>query len=423
MQAPATRSPTSPGPQLPPLMQAPATPLSVRHGPFGQDLQYGPPRGPGYGVIHELRGPVAPNLGSFSTVRPRRRLRGPSAGPAELAGGLRSALEGPDRGRGDARPAARHGRVSARGPVGRDRGRGTQRNARRNRRPTVESADVATCDLKTSVPWPLRARPTIRRPVRGPLPGYPRRSTPRGRFRAGYPPAAHHLVTEGRRRDSRIHDGVRTLVPDAPVFLTRRSLHPVRRSRRSLLARSRRPAPSRVRRPGPLPRRGRRWRSIAGAGHNETPEGTNRSAGPSPPDASTCDSVSDEPRSAASTADASTCDAALGPSWPLRARPTVRPAPRSWLWGYPRTSRAGRAESRVVLHGPSTAPAPRSSGGSGRARRGALGQRSRGQTADSDRTGRPSGPTLNGSWARDGGSAGHRSHRRSRGPTTRLRAG
>ena len=36
-------------------MQAPASPLPVRHGPFGQDLLYGRAAHAGYGVIHELR--------------------------------------------------------------------------------------------------------------------------------------------------------------------------------------------------------------------------------------------------------------------------------------------------------------------------------------------------------------------------------
>ena len=45
-----------------------------------------------------------------------------------------------------------------------------------------------------------------------------------------------------------------------------------------------------------------------------------------------------EPRSVVVTADASTCDHAFGPSWPLRAEPTVRARWRVWLWAYPRTS-------------------------------------------------------------------------------------
>ena len=45
-----------------------------------------------------------------------------------------------------------------------------------------------------------------------------------------------------------------------------------------------------------------------------------------------------EPRSVVVAADASTCDDAFGPSWPLRAEPTVRARWRVWLWAYPRTS-------------------------------------------------------------------------------------
>jgi hypothetical protein len=43
------------GPTSSPPMQAPASPLPVRHGPFGQDLMYGRAGHPGYGVIHQLR--------------------------------------------------------------------------------------------------------------------------------------------------------------------------------------------------------------------------------------------------------------------------------------------------------------------------------------------------------------------------------
>jgi hypothetical protein len=48
--------PSSLGPNSSPPMQAPASSRPVRHGPFGQDLMYGPVHPPGYGVIHQLQG-------------------------------------------------------------------------------------------------------------------------------------------------------------------------------------------------------------------------------------------------------------------------------------------------------------------------------------------------------------------------------
>ncbi len=166
-------------------MQAPATPLSVRHGPFGQDLQYGPVVVPGYGVIHEL---------GVRSEESALVLHGPSTrpGPGTRAGSSRSGLQGPLGGFEQDRQAT---------PVEDEGGRrsgggGHNETPEGTSGPAVESADVATCDLKTSVPWPLRARPTVRRSDRWPLPGYPRASLTTGRFSGGYPPLAHRTALE-----------------------------------------------------------------------------------------------------------------------------------------------------------------------------------------------------------------------------------
>ena len=106
------------------------------------------------------------------------------------------------------------------------------------------------------------------------------------------------------------------------------------------------------------------------------------------------------PRSVLVAADASTCDAAVGPSWPLRARPTIRAAGSRWLWGYPRTWRLGRhsrARCPRSVHGPDrpdacgagelSARAARRSGRAGRPgrpRRGAP-RRTSGAQAPTDR--------------------------------------
>ena len=69
-------------------MQAPATSLSVRHGPFGQNQRYGRPGRSGYGLIHELRG---------WDGHSERVVHGPSTDPATTCpgDGLGSALERP----------------------------------------------------------------------------------------------------------------------------------------------------------------------------------------------------------------------------------------------------------------------------------------------------------------------------------------
>ena len=64
MQAPATRVSSDPDPSSSPLMQASATPLMGRSGPFRQDLPYGRGLASGYGVIHELW----PGLGHLPSV-------------------------------------------------------------------------------------------------------------------------------------------------------------------------------------------------------------------------------------------------------------------------------------------------------------------------------------------------------------------
>ncbi len=135
-------------------------------------------------------------LRSFSTVRPRRRSRGRSRVlPIRPRAATRRGRGGSAGRAGRERPARppRHRSGRWAGPSG-ARGLRAQRNARRNRRFAVESADVATCDLKTSIPWPLRARPTIRGAPHGPLRGYPRASPTGGPFWGGYPPFAHRAA-------------------------------------------------------------------------------------------------------------------------------------------------------------------------------------------------------------------------------------
>ncbi len=164
-------------------------------------------------------------------------------------------------------------------------------NARRNRRSSAESPRASSSGLKAPAHRPLRAKSTMTCPAGPWLPAYPRPSRLGGRNQGGCPPPVHVAAEH---------------------------------------------------------------REVRGPGRNETPEGTNRSAGPFPPMQAPATRFL-EPRSVVVTADASTCDHAFGPSWPLRAEPTVRARWRVWLWAYPRTSDRTGASERVV-HGPSTEP-------------------------------------------------------------------
>ena len=182
-------------------------------------------KGPGPGLATGLstnfdRSRVNPSV--LSTVRPRTRWRkGWSCGPGDSDGA--SAWCSPARS-----GSSDDGLRVCRQRPGRSEGRQAARprpgrrqgNARRNRRTLAESPRASSSGLKASAHRPLRARITMPGVARPWLPAYPRPSSLQGRFPGGFPPPIHRSVERHR---------------------------------------------------------------AAEPGHNETPEGTNRFAGPFPP--------------------------------------------------------------------------------------------------------------------------------------------
>ena len=165
------------------------------------------------------------NPSVLSTVRPRTRWwKGSSSGPGDSGGGVRQELAGPALvlgGRASGVSAATRAiGGKAGGQAARPRPGRKQGNARRNRRTLAESPRASSSGLKASAHRPLRAGITMPGVARPWLPAYPRPSSLQGRFPGGFPPLIHD---PGETTASR------------------------------------------------------------GAGHNETPEGTNRFAGPFPP--------------------------------------------------------------------------------------------------------------------------------------------
>ena len=138
--------PPYPGPNSTPLMQAPASSLPVRHGPFGQNQRYGRPgRLWLWGYPRTSRSGSADRR-SLSTVRPRS--------PRPSLSGRRPRGQ---RSSGQRDPPGRRA-IPARSSSGPGGGHG---NARRNRRSSAESPRASSSGLKASVHRPLRARPTM----------------------------------------------------------------------------------------------------------------------------------------------------------------------------------------------------------------------------------------------------------------------
>ena len=313
-------------------------------------------------------------------------------------------------------------------------------------RSVVAAADASTCDVAFGPSWPLRAKPTIRAARSFWLWAYPRTSRLGRPFRARCPRSVHGpgdervpATASGQRSSGQRTSPGRTRIPagsssagrwawkcpeEPSIFhrvpqsklqrsqgfspsapsgkthydgraasvatgLSTTFAVPSRDSRR--LSTGHPPSDARI-------AAGSRHRSVTaatggGGGDAEGPRRprTHRNARRNQSvrwsvsaDASTCDSVPPYPGPSAAAADASTCDVAFGPSWPLRAKPTIRAAGSFWLWAYPRTSRLGRpfrARCPRSVHGPGDERVPAT----------ASGQRSSGQRTSPGRTRIPAG--------------------------------